>query len=65
MADSGLIDVTVEVRLDMRSSPAGFGSMQIREDFRLPVAGFTELAGILGKFHELAERVKAEHDRDT
>lgn len=61
MSDEGAIDVQIEVRMDMRNTPAGYGSLTVREDFRLPVAGFTELAGILGRFHELARQVRSEH----
>jgi len=52
--------VRVEVRIDMMNSAVGYGNMQIREDFQMPVANFTELAGILGRFHELAEKIKQE-----
>lgn len=62
MPDQDALTVTVEVRIDARGGPAGFGNMTIREDFRLPVAGFTELAAILGQFHDLAQKVKAADD---
>lgn len=62
MGDGDKIDVTLEVRMDMRNTAAGFGSLTVREDFRMPVASFTELAGILGRFHALAEDVKATHE---
>lgn len=65
MAEDKPIRVTVEIRLDMMSSAAGFGNLAIREDFRLPVAGFTELAGILERFHALAQAVKDDNVTDT
>lgn len=65
MADDKPIRVTVEIRLDMMSSAAGFGNLAIREDFSIPVAGFTELAGILGRFHALAQAVKDDNVTDT
>lgn len=61
MASSQDMRVTVEVRIDSIGGPYGGGNLQIREDFQLPVSGFTELASILGRFHELAEKVKGEH----
>jgi len=36
------------------------GGLEIAERFDLTAANFMELAGILGRFHELAEKIKAE-----
>lgn len=38
----------------------GSTGLEVRESFDLNAAGFMELAGILGRFHELKERIEAE-----
>lgn len=52
--------VTVEVRIDAHGSGNAFGQLQVRQDFRIEAESFTELAAILGQFHELAQQVKAD-----
>ena len=51
--------VSINVRIDV-SGQAGYGNLEIREDFPIPVGSFMELAQVLGRFHELAEKIKAE-----
>jgi hypothetical protein len=36
----------------------GYGSLRVSETFELGVSTFLEMCQILGRFHELAEKVK-------
>lgn len=35
--------------------------LEVRQHITLPPMGFLELAAVLGRFHDLAEQLKAEH----
>lgn len=52
-------EYTVQVRVSLYDK---FGSdrLEISEDLTLSAGNFMDVASILGKFHELAERLRAE-----
>lgn len=51
----------LDIRVSMRQSPGYGGQLDISESVIVPAAGFLEICQILGKFHELAESLKAVH----
>lgn len=51
------LDISVSIRQD---EPYQTGYLEIRETLNLNADGFMEVAGILSRFHELAERLKAD-----
>jgi hypothetical protein len=59
VTDQQPIRVTVEIRIDAYGAAAAQGNMTLREDFPMGPASFTELAAIMGQFHDLAETLKA------
>lgn len=54
------VRVNVEIQRDPRGGYSG-DRLTTAEEFHIPATGFTEIAGVLGRFHELAETVSAEH----
>jgi hypothetical protein len=42
---------------------AAYGNLQLSETVNLDAASFLEIASILGRFHELAEKVEEERGR--
>lgn len=56
--------VTLEVRQLEDGRWTGREGLQVREQVELPALGFLEIAALLGQFHELAERIKAQHAGD-
>lgn len=58
MADRFQVNVQVEiVKIQEHGGYTG-ERMSVREDFAVGFKTFTELAGILGQFYDLAERIK-------
>jgi hypothetical protein len=50
---------TLDIRVSMRQSPGYGGQLDISESIEVPATGFLEICTILGRFHELAESLKA------
>jgi hypothetical protein len=50
------IDITIQQRDQYQ------GQLRVEETFNVSATDFIELAGILGKFHELAEKIKKESE---
>lgn len=57
MADENRYQVRIDVRIYDRMG--GGGGLQISEECDVEGGTFLELAGILGQFHEVFERLKA------
>lgn len=55
---------TLDIRVSMRQSPGYGGQLDISESVTVPASGFLEICQVLGKFHELAESLKA-HNQET
>ena len=53
-------EVTVDINISQYWYNNRQGGMQLRENFRIPAANFSELAKILGEFHDLARRIESE-----
>lgn len=45
--------------------PTGSGGLEVSDTLVLTARGFMEVAGILGRFHELAEQLRAAHAREA
>lgn len=50
------IDITIQQRDQYQ------GQLRVEESFNVSATDFLELAGILGKFHELAEKIQKESE---
>ena len=58
MPDRFQLNVNIEVmKLGEHGEYTG-ERLSIRQEYVIPVNGFTEIAAVLGKFHDLAEQVK-------
>ncbi len=54
--------LSMNVRIDQADEhgyPVGGGGLQILEDLRFEADSFLGIAHVLGRFHELAESIKA------
>lgn len=49
----------LDIKVSMRQSPGYGGQLDISDSVTVTAAGFLEICQILGKFHELAESLKA------
>ncbi len=62
MSDRFEMRVQVELnKVDDRGAWTG-ERMAVNESFSVGAAGFLEIAGILGRFHELAEDIRKERE---
>lgn len=54
----------VDIQIEGMNGEYSFAGerLSVREEFEIPAGSFTEVAGVLGQFHELARKVKAEAD---
>ena len=52
---------TIQMNVNISLYQPGYGgTLRIEEQVELPAADFLELAKILGQFHDLAKKIKAE-----
>lgn len=50
---------SLRIDIAIRDTFTGGNGLSVQEDMLLPAADFLQLAGILGQFHALAEKIKA------
>lgn len=60
MADKFRLRVNVEIQKHFDTGGYTGERITVAEEFDVPAGSFTEVAAILGKFHETAERMKAD-----
>jgi len=53
-------NLEVSITIEVRQANFGNGAIQIRENFFVKPRSFLEMCQMLGKFQELAERIKKE-----
>lgn len=53
-------DLRVNIEINGTDERGGYTGerLSVQETFRLPVSGFTEIAQVLGRFHELAGKIR-------
>lgn len=51
----------LEIRVSLRQQGGYAGQLEIADRVVIPAAGFLEICQVLGRFHELAESLKAAH----
>lgn len=51
----------LDINVSIRTVEGYGGNLNISERVQVPATGFLELCQVLGKFHELAEALKAKH----
>lgn len=54
----------LEINCEITRAPGASGyysneRLTVRETIRLPASGFLQIAGVLGQFHDLAEKVRS------
>lgn len=54
--EENLYEMTINIELRQKHGP--YGGLSIREVITVNANGFIEIAGILSKFHDLAEKIK-------
>jgi hypothetical protein len=55
-----MMQLRIEVSVDAYNEPQASGNLRMSETVQIDTPSFIELAQILGRFHELAEKVTKE-----
>ena len=60
MADRFQLRISIEIMKLTGDGGYTGERMTVNQEYTLPVAGFTEIAAVLGRFYDLAQEVKAD-----
>lgn len=65
MADTTKYTLRVSVEITSQGGYYSGGRLGVQENIELGTLGFIELAQVLGRFHELAQTIEKEREREV